>query len=132
MELAYTIDQFTALDTAAGYFDLHNCYDVARVHCEGTTCYVGFAKLTGEWVKPTEPAYLTLVFEQTTFLQLREGVHLPTGLEFIGFTEPAEAEMRWFMPQPGCGPVHLVLGLDKEAFIRIGAASSYCLSGLVA
>lgn len=40
MELAYTIDQFIALDTAAGYFDLHNCYDVARVHREGTTCYV--------------------------------------------------------------------------------------------
>ncbi|MGI4736209.1 MAG: hypothetical protein ACRYG7_13615 [Janthinobacterium lividum] len=131
MELAYTIDQFIALDTAAGYFDLHNCYDVARVHCEGTTCYVSFAKLTDEWVKPTEPAYLTLVFEQTTFLQFSEGFQLPTGLEFIGFKELAEAEMRWFMPQPGCGPVHLVLGLDNESFIRIGAAVSYCLAGLV-
>lgn len=67
MELAYTIDQLTALDTAAGYFDLHNCYDVARVHREVTTCYVCFAKLTGEWVKPTEPAYLTSCSQVVTF-----------------------------------------------------------------
>lgn len=131
MELAYTIDQLIALDTAVGYFDLHNCYDVARVHCAGTTCYVGFVKLTGEWIKPAEPAYLTLVFEQTTFLQLSEGLQLPTGLEFIGFKEPAVSEMMWFMPQPGSGPVHLVLGLDNEAFIRIGATASYCLDGPV-
>lgn len=132
MELAYSIDQLIALDTAAGYFDLHNCYDVVRVHRAGTTCYVGFAKLTGEWVKPTEPAYLTLVFEQTTFLQLSEGLHFPAGLEYIGFKEPQELDMTWFMPQPGSGPVHLVLGLDDDAFIRIGATASYCLYGPVA
>jgi hypothetical protein len=91
MELAYIIDQLIALDTAAGYFDLHNCYKVVRVHHEGTKCSVEFAKLEGEWVKPTEPAYLTLVFEQVTFLQLSEGLQLPIGLENIGFKEPAES-----------------------------------------
>jgi hypothetical protein len=98
MEFAYTIDQSIALDTAPGYFDFHNCYDVVRVHHTGTTCYVGFAKLTGEWVKPAEPAYLTLVFEQTTFLQLSEGLQFPTSLEYIGFKEPQELDMTWFMP----------------------------------
>lgn len=129
MKLAYTIDQLIALDTEAGYFDLHNCYNVVRVHQEGGQCYVGFAKLTGDWVKPTEPAYLTLVFEQVTFLQLSEGLQLPTGLEFIGFKEPEESDMTWFMQQPGSQPVHLVLMLDDEAFIRIGATASYCLPG---
>lgn len=127
MKLAYIIDQLIALDTAAGYFDLHNCYELVRVHREGTTCSVDFAKLTGEWVKPTEPAYLTLVFEQVSFLQLSEGLQLPIGLEHIGFKEPAELELVSFMPQPGKEPVHMVLMLDDEAFIRIGAAASYCL-----
>jgi hypothetical protein len=127
MEVAYMIDQLIALDTEAGYFDLHNCYDVVQVRSEGTKCSVGFAKLTGDWVKPTEPASLTLVFEQVTFVQLSEGLHLPTGVELIGFKQPEELDMTWFMPQPGCGPVHLVLMLDDDAFIRIGAASSYCL-----
>jgi hypothetical protein len=132
MELAYIIDQLIALDTAAGYFDLHNCYKVVRVHREGTKCSVEFAKLEGEWVKPTEPAYLILVFEQVTFLQLSEGLKLPIGLENIGFKEPAESELVWFMPQPGSEPVHMVLMLDDEAFIRIGASTSYCLPGPLA
>jgi hypothetical protein len=132
MELAYIIDQLIALDTAAGYFDLHNCYEVVLVHYEGTKCSVGFAKLAGEWVKPTDPAYVTLIFEQVSFLQLSEGLQLPIGLEHIGFKEPAESEIVWFMPQPGNEPVHMVLMLDDEAFIRIGAVSSYCLPGPLA
>lgn len=132
MELAYLIDQLVALETVTGYFDLHNCYEVVRVHREGTTCSVEFAKLAGEWVKPTDPAYLTLVFEQVTFLQLSGGLHLPIGLELIGFKEPAVLELEWFMPQPGHEPVHMVLMLDDDAFIRIGAATSYCLPGPLA
>jgi hypothetical protein len=132
MELAYLIDQLIALDTAGGYFDLHNCYEVVRVYREGTMCSVEFAKLTGEWIKPTEPACLTLVFKQVCFLQLNEGLHLPIGLESIGFKEPQELDMTCFMPPPGSEPVHMVLLLDDEAFIRIGAATAYCLPGPLA
>jgi hypothetical protein len=129
MELAYLIDQLIALDTAAGYFDLHNCYEVVRMHYEGTTCSVEFAKLVGEWVKPTDPAYLTLIFEQVSFLQLSDGLHLPIGLESIGFKEPQEVDMTCFMPQPGSEPIQMVLMLEDEAFIRMGAAASHCLPG---
>jgi hypothetical protein len=128
MKLAYTLDQSIALESAAGYFDLHNCYDVVSAHQAGTRGYVSFAKVAGEWVKPEEPAHLMLVFEQVSFFHLSEGLHFPTSLEFIGFKEPAEQDMESFMAQPGSELAHLVLGLDDDAFIRVGATVSFCLT----
>lgn len=130
MKLAYHIDQLIAIESEAGYFDLHNCYQVVGAHQVGTRCYIGFDKDVGDWVKAEDPAHLTLVFEQVTFFQLSHGLQFPAWLEHIGFKEPEELDVEWLMEEPGAGPVHMVLGLGDEAFIRIGAATSFCLIGL--
>ncbi|RZK32428.1 MAG: hypothetical protein EOO61_16925 [Hymenobacter sp.] len=132
MKLAYTLDQFSALESAAGYFDLHNCYDVVHAHCTGDRSYVRFEKIAGEWVKPEAPAHLTLVFEQVSFFQVSEGLQFPIGLDFIAFKELADQDLTCFMAQPGNDPVHLLLGLDNDAFIRIGATSAFCLPSSLA
>ena len=130
MKFAYTIDQTIAIENEAGYFDLHNCYQVVSARQVGNVCYVGFDKSVGSWVKPEAPAHLTLIFEQATYFQLSEGLEFPTWLEFIGFKEPEDHDPEWFMEAPGDDPVHIVLGLGDEAFIRIGAAVSFCLTAL--
>jgi hypothetical protein len=129
MKLAYTIDQTIAIENEAGYFDLHNCYDVVGARQEGSRCYVEFDKTSGSWVRPEDPAHLTLAFEQATYFHLSEELEFPTGLELIGFTVPEDHDPEWFMEEPGDEPVHMVLMLDDDAFIRIGAALCRCLTG---
>lgn len=129
MKFAYTIEQTIAIVSAAGYFDLHNCYELVSARQVGDECYVAFDKLSGSWVKPEEPAHLTLVFEQVTYFHVSEGLTFPVGVEFIGFKAPEDHDLEWFMLAPEGEQAHLLLGLDDDAFIRIGAGSSFCLIG---
>ena len=110
MKLTYTIDQTIAIESEAGYFDLHNCYHVVSARQMGNVCYVGFDKSSGSWVNPEDPAHLTMVFEQAAYFQLSQGLEFPAWLEFIGFKEPEDHDPEWFMEAPEDKPVHIVLG----------------------
>ncbi|GGF28936.1 hypothetical protein [Hymenobacter cavernae] len=128
MNLAYTLDQMIALQNGTGYFDLHNDYELVSAQLDVARCYLHFVKRTAEWVKVPDPAHLVLTFEQVYYFQQSEGLQLPTSIEEIGFKEPNDFDLDWFMERPESEKDHILFRLEDDQFIRIGAEASVLLT----
>ncbi len=128
MKLTYTLDQMIALQSGTGYSDLHNDYELVSAHYDTVRCYLHFVKRTAEWVKVPGPAHLALVFEQVHYFQQSEDLQLPTSIQEIGFKEPDDFDVDWFMERPESGKDHILFRLEDDQFIRIGAEASVLLT----
>lgn len=128
MKLTYTLDQFIALQSGKGYFDLHNKYELVSALRDGTWCYLHFVKRTAEWVKAADPSHLALVFKQVKYFQQSEELQLPNSIEEIGFKEPNDLDIDWFMELPEGEADHILFRLEDDQFIRIGASTSFLLT----
>lgn len=128
MHLSYTIDQCIALQQGTGYFDLHSDYELVSALRDGPRAYLHFVKRPDEWVKAGAPSYVALLFEQVRFFQVGGGTQLPNSVEEIGFKEPEDTDPDSFMEQPEDESSHLILRLENDQFIRIGAEKSFLLT----
>ena len=128
MKLNYTLDQFIALQSGKGYFDLHNDYELVSAQRDGTQCYLHFVKRTATWVKVPDPSHLALVFEQVQYYQQSEGLQLPNSIQEIGFKEPNDLDVDSFMELPEAETDHILFRLEDDQFIRIGATASFLLT----
>lgn len=128
MKLTYRLDQFIALQSGDSYFDLHSDYELVSALREGDRCYLYFVKRTADWVKVPDPTHLALVFEQVQYFQQSEGTQMPTSVEEIGFKEPDDFDIDWFMEQPEGDTDHILFRLEEDQFIRIGAEASFLLA----
>jgi hypothetical protein len=128
MQLTYLLDQLIALQSGAGYFDLHSDYELVSALREGTWGYLHFVKRTAPWIKAPDPLHLSLVFEQVHYFHLSQGLRLPTSVEEMGWKEPSDADPDSFMQQPSGESSHLLFRLEAEHFIRIGAQTSSLLA----
>ena len=128
MKLTYTLDQMIALQSGTGYFDLHNDYELVSAHHDVTRCYLHFVKRTAEWVKGPDPTHLALAFEQVHYFQQSPGLQLPTSIEEIGFKEPNDFDLDWFMERAESEKDHILFRLEDDEFVRIGAEASVLLT----
>ena len=128
MKLTYTLDQMIALQSGKGYFDLHNDYELVSALRDGARCYLHFVKRTAKWVKAPDPSHLALVFEQVDYFQQSEGLQLPNSIQEIGFKEPDDLDVDWFMELPEAETDHILFRLEEDHFIRIGAVASLLLT----
>jgi hypothetical protein len=128
MQLTYLLDQLIALQSGTNYFDLHSDYELVSALRAGTWGYLHFVKRTATWVKESDPVHLALVFEQVDYFEQREGLQLPTSIEEIGFMEPDDADVNSFMEHPTDESCHLLIRLEADHFIRIGAHISCLLT----
>ena len=128
MELSYTLDQMIALQSGTSYLDLHNDYELVSAQHDGARCYLHFVKRTAVWVKVPDPSHLVLVFEQVHYFQQSAGMQLPTSIEEIGFKEPNDFDVDWFMERPEGEKDHILFRFEEDQFIRIGAEASVLLT----
>jgi len=128
MQLTYSIDQYTALQLGAGYFDLHSDYVLVSALQDGLWAYLHFVKRPDEWVKACDPSHVVVVFEQVSFFQVTDGSQLPGSIEEIGFKEPNDLHPDSFMLQPEDEFSHIHFRLENGQFIRIGAEKSFLLT----
>lgn len=68
------------------------------------------------------------MFEQVQYFQQSEGLQLPNSIQEIGFKEPNDLDVDWFMELPEAGTDHLLFRLEDDQFIRIGAEASFLLT----
>ena len=128
MKLTYTRDQFIALQSDKGYFDLHNGYELVSALRDSARCYLHFVKRTAKWVKAPDPSHLALVFEHVQYFQQSEGLQLPNSIQEIGFKELNDLDVDWFMELPEAETDHMLFRLEDDQFIRIGADASFLLT----
>ena len=128
MKLTYTLDQFIALQSGKGYFDLHSDYELVSALCDSARCYLHFVKRTAKWVKAADPSHLALMFEQVQYFQQSKGLQLPNSIEEIGFKESDDLDVDCFMELPEAETDHILFRLEDDHFIRIGAEASFLLT----
>jgi hypothetical protein len=121
-----------ALEREADYFDLHNNFDFIGLAYSSAqrTLDLFWHRGTGDWVKPTEPAKLRLVFSEVYLFKTHErDLGLPFTeddcLDSIGFLwNDMLAEMGSFTsnePKEGC--THLIAIFMSNFSIKVGAES---------
>ena len=122
---------FVALERGSSYYDLHNCFEFQSLSYNPTTQKLSlfWHRKNADWVKPTEPAELSLLFSGVyLFKAIERDPELPFTeddcLDTIGFIwNDMLSEVGFTSNQSGEDCTILSLSFVSGANLKIGAAS---------
>lgn len=126
MKRTFSIPDSISLEVGDLNVDLHNSFRVIGLafNKQHHDLVVRFGKERGEWVSPTNPTELILIFEGVTvfdhsFTDLEK---VPEDLDEIGFKNPGDENYDWLLSEGQSLPSdHLVMRFTTDDYIRVFA-----------
>ncbi len=125
-----------AIATESGYYDLHNDYTFSGYYLSGAvnrSLKIYFEKVTGSWVKDSDPQKINIVFHAIQYLKINLSFYDKAfdsnstlsdlnSISEIAFKPPNDFDMNWFIEDSvSTEENHIVFFIDCDNYIRVYA-----------
>lgn len=123
------------IDAEQHVYDVHNCYKFRGINIRvdaDNSLEVLFVKISGEWVKESDPSKITFVFRGVKYLEFSKlfFVEQSSTIDELGYKAPEDNDYDWLMSEEHfTGDQHFVFRFVYGEHLRIFADSIELVTG---
>lgn len=115
------------IDREQHIYDIHNCYKFKGIKVTSdveSILDIFFNKISGEWVKESDPEKITFVFQGVKYLEFSKGFFIgdTTTVDEMGYKDPEDFDYDWLIGEEHFnGAQHFVFRFVYDEHIRVFA-----------